>query len=64
MNHVIKIIKPLEDSVVLIEGVAERVKQNKETRRRISWRFVTKFSGFISQTSNFFCSKRYKWKKS
>ena len=37
MNDIIKIIKSLEDSGVLIDGVTETVKQKiKKTRRRIS----------------------------
>ena len=64
MNDIIKIIKPLEDSDVLIDAVTETVKQEiRKTRRPISWSFVSTFSRFISTTSNFFSSKRYKWKK-
>ena len=65
MNDIIKIIKSLEDSGVLIDGVNQTVKHElKKTRKRISWSFVSTFSRFISTTSNFFSSKRYKWKRS
>ena len=63
MNDIAKIIKSLEDSGVLIDGVTETVKYEiKKTRRRISLSFVSTFSLFISKTSNFFSSKRYKWR--
>ena len=61
MNAIIKIIKSLKDSGVLIDGVTETVKNEiKKARRWISWSFVSTFSRFISATSNFFSSKRYK----
>ena len=61
MNNVIKIIKSLEASGVLIDGVTETVKREiKKTRRRISWSFVSTFSRLFSATSNFFSSKKYK----
>ena len=60
MNDIIKIIKSLEDSSVLIDGVTKTVKDEiKKTRRWISWTFFSTFSRFISTTSNFF-----KWKRS
>ena len=65
MNYIIKIIKSSEDSGVLIDGVTEAIKDEiKKTRRWISWSFVSTFSRFNSTTSNFFSSKRYKWKRS
>ena len=65
MNDIIKIIKSLEDSAVLIDGVTETVKDEiKKTRGWISWSFMSNFSRFISTTSNLFSSKRYKWKRS
>ena len=65
MNDIIKIKKLLEDSGVLIDGVTENVKNKlKKTRRRTSWNFVSTFNRFISKTSNFFSSERYKWKGS
>ena len=65
MNHIIKIIKSLEDLGVLIDGVTETVKHEiKNTRRWISWSFASTFRRFNSATNNFFSSKRYKWKKS
>ena len=64
MNDIIKIIKPLENLDVLIDGVTETVKHKiKKARRSISWSFVSTFSRFNSATSNFFSSKRYKWKR-
>ena len=63
MNDIIKIIKSLEDSGVLIDGVTETVKHEKKTRRRISWSFVSTFSRFNNATSNFFSSKKYNWKR-
>ena len=63
MNDIIKIIKSLEDSGVLIYGATETVKQEKKTRRWISLGFVSISSRFNSATSNFFSSKRYKSKK-
>ena len=62
INDIIKVIKSLEDSGLLIDGVTKTVKHEiKKTRRRISWYFVSTLSHFISVTSNFFSSKRYKW---
>ena len=65
MNGIIKIIKSLDDSGILIDGLTETVKHEiKKARRWVSWTFVSRFSRFISTTSNFFSSKRYKWKRS
>ena len=58
MNDIIKTIKSLEYSGVLIDGVTETL-----NLRQISWSFVSTFSCFISKTSNFFYSKKYKRKK-
>ena len=64
VDDIIKIIKSLEDSGVLIDGFTETIKEEiKNTRGWISWSFASTFSCFISTTSNFFSSKRYKWKK-
>ena len=65
MNDIMKIIKPLEDSSVLIDGVTERVKH--EIQKRIRWiscSFVRTFTPFNSAASDFVSSKRYKWKRS
>ena len=60
----IKIIKSIEDLGVLSNEVTETVKHEmKKTRRRISWSFLSTFSSFISATSDFLRSKRYKWKR-
>ena len=64
ISNFIKIIKLLQDSVVLIDGVSETVKHEiKKTRRRSSLNFGSTFNCFISTTSNFFSSKRYKLKR-
>ena len=62
MNDITKTIKSLEDTNILIDGITETVKH--ETRKWISWSFVSTSSRFISATSNFFNSKSYKWKRS
>ena len=55
MNDIIKIIKSVKDSGVLIDGVSETVKHEiKKARRWISWSFVCTFSRFINTTSDFF----------
>ena len=63
---IIKVIKSLEDSSVLIDGATETVKHEikKKTRRWISSSFVKTFSRFISATNCFFSGKRHKWKRS
>ena len=53
MNNIIKIVKRLEDSNLLIGGVTET-----------TWSFFTTFSRVISIACNFFSSKRYRWKRS
>ena len=61
MNNTTEIIKSLEDLGVLFDGVTETVKHEiKKTRRQISLSFVSTFSRFVSATSGFFSSKRYK----
>ena len=60
MNDIFKMIKPLEDSGVLLDGVTETVKDELKTTRWISWNIVSTFSGFFGTTSNLFSSKRYK----
>ena len=59
INNIIKNIKSLEDSGVLIDGVTETVKHEikKTTSGWISWSFVGTISCLISATSNFFSSK-------
>ena len=52
-NIIIKIVKRLEGSNVLIGGVTET-----------TWSFFTTFSRVISIACNFFSSKRYRWKRS
>ena len=42
MNDIIKIIKSLADSSIIIDGVTETVKHEiKKTRRWICWSFVS-----------------------
>ena len=61
MNNTTEIIKSLEDLGVLFDGVTETVKHEiKKTRSLISLSFVSTFSHFVSATSDFFSSKRYK----
>ena len=57
------IINSLQDSGVLVDGVTETVKHEIIKRRLISWSFVSTFSHFNSATSDFYSSKRYKWKR-
>ena len=60
MNDIVKTIKSLEYSNILIDGITETAKHEKKTRRRIPWCYVSTFSRFISVTNNFFNSK---WKR-
>ena len=53
INDIIRIIKSLEDSSVLIDGVTETVKDEKKSRKQICWYIVSTFSCFISGTSDF-----------
>ena len=63
MNNIIEIIKSLEDSNVFIDDTTETAKHEiKKTRRQIYSCFDSTFSCFISATSDFFSSKRCKWK--
>ena len=68
MNDIIKIIKSSKILSVLIDGVTETVKHERKktqkTRRQIFWSFVSTFNRFNGAASNFFSSKRYKWKSS
>ena len=60
-NDIIKVLKSLEDSGILIDRVTETVKYEiiKKTRRQMSWKFVSTIILFISATSILFSSKRY-----
>ena len=64
MNDIVKIIKSLEDSDVLTDGVPEKIKDEIKKRKRISWNFISTFSRFINASGDFHSSKRYKCKKS
>ena len=65
-KNTIKIIKSLEDSAILIDGLTETVKHKTKQKNRkwIFSHFVSTFSCFNSATSAFFSSKRYLWKRS
>ena len=65
MSDIIKIIKSLQDSRILTDGITEIVNHEiKKIRTRISWSFVSTFRYFISTNSNFFSCKRHKWERS
>ena len=60
INDIIKVIKSLEDSNVLIDDISETVKHEiKKTKRWISSTFFSTFNRFNSATSNLFSGKRY-----
>ena len=61
IDDIIKIMKSLEDSGVLIAGVIKAVKHEikKKKRRWISWFFVSTLDCFIGATSDFFRGKSY-----
>ena len=64
MYDIIRTIKLLEDSGVLIYCVTGTIKHaiKKETRR-ISWCYISTFGCFIGVTCDFFSGKRYHWKR-
>ena len=65
MADITKIVKPLQNSGVVIDGVTEAVKHEiKKTRRWISWCFVSSFGCFSGTTCDFFSDKRYYWERS
>ena len=64
MNDIIKIIKSLEDSRALIDGINETVKHEIKNKKADFLEICITFSRFIIATSNFFSSKRSKWKRS
>ena len=66
MNDLIKIIKSSKDSAVLIDEVTKKVKHeiNEQECRFFGDLLVPLVAHFIFTTSNFFSSKRYKWKRS
>ena len=58
MNDIVEIIKSLENSYVLIEGVTETVKHEiKKIRSRISWCFVSFFRCFSGTAFSFVSTK-------
>ena len=61
MNDIIKIIKSLEDSGVVIDGVTETVKHKiKKQEGRFPGALITPFNCLNSVTSDFFSGKRHK----
>ena len=64
MNDIVEIIKSLEDLGVLIDRVTETVKHEIQKQEGGFLRIFSTFSRFISASSNFFSSGRYKWKRS
>ena len=60
----LKNIKQLEDSDVIIDGITETVEDEMKKQEGGSvGGFVSTFSRFISTTRNFFSNKKYKWKR-
>ena len=56
MNYIIKIIKSLDDSDILIDGVIETVKHEiKKTRTQIYSCFISICERFFSAPCDFFC---------
>ena len=66
MNDIIKIIKSLKDSAVLIDEVTEKVKRkiNEQGGRFLGDLLAPLLAHFIITTSNFSTSKTDKWKRS
>ena len=60
---ILKIIKSLKDSGVLIDGVTEIVKHEIKTRIQISWCDISTFGCFNGMTCDFFSGKKYHWKR-
>ena len=61
----LKNIKQLEDSDVIIDRITETVEDEIKKQESGSFGdFVSTFSRFISTTRNSFSSKKYKWKRS
>ena len=64
INDITKIIKSLEDSNVLIDGITETVKHEiKNKKADFFLHFVSTFGCFFSTTSDFFSSRWYKLKR-
>ena len=49
LNDIIKILKSLEDSGVLIDGVTETVNLEQKTRKQTSWSFLSTFTASLVQ---------------
>ena len=62
MNDIIKIMKSLEDLNLLIDGITEAVKH--EIKRQEGGFLPAFLAPSTSAASDFFSSKRYKWKRS
>ena len=59
MNDIIKNIKSVEDSHVLIDGFTQTVKNEVKKQKVDFILYFSTFGCFINATSNFFSSKRY-----
>ena len=65
INDTIKIIKSLEDSVLLIDVVTKKLKTfDKKTRRLVFWCCISIFGCFIGTLYDFFSYEKYFWKSS
>ena len=65
VDDIIKIIKSLGNSGILIVRITKAVEhQIKKTRRWISWCFVSTFAFFSDTTCDFLSGKRYYWARS
>ena len=69
MDDSFKVLKSLGDSGVLIDEAVvvliywKSKKYNKRRRRLVSWYFVSTVNYFSGRTSDFFCGRRYYWKR-
>ena len=59
LNDIIKIVKLIEDSGVLIDGVTETVKDKIKKTKNIDFLKLYLTFGFIGTTYDFFSNKRY-----
>ena len=51
MNAIIKMIKSIEESGLLIKDVSETVKKSKKTKRKISWNVMRRFRCYFIRIS-------------
>ena len=65
MGDIIKTVKSLEDSEVLIDGVTEVIQYEiKKEEGGFSGALLASFAATVVQTVIFFSGKRYYWKRS